>query len=195
MPPKKKPKLNVKKIEEDPEFISLQRVSMIAKDLARLIKQRNQYKALIAQLLDITDQSGTVVTLEPKNTETILNKITEWLHNIDSIKEKSSLLRDESLKTLRGVDVLDDDALKGAALILTETETRLAALEGIEHRFKRIVRYKSSTESIGKHTSSWLKRFFFQWSKTNKDLSDRSKLLNETLATLSMVKIVEDTSI
>ena len=127
--------------------------------------------------------------------ETILKKISEWLHNIDLIKEKSSLLRDESLKTLRGVDILDDDALKGAALILTETETRLAALEGIEHRFKRIVRYKSSTEAIGTHTSSWLKRFFFQWTRTNKDLSDRSKLLNETLATLSMVKLVEDTSI
>jgi len=195
MPPKKKAKYeNAKKIE-DPEIISLQRVSIIAKDLARLIKQRNQYKALITQLLDITDQSGTVVILEPKNTETILKKISEWLHNIDLIKEKSSLLRDGSLKTLRGVDVLDDDALKGAALILTETETRLAALEGIEHRFKRIVRYKSSTEPIGTHTSSWLKRFFFQWTKTNKDLSDRSKLLNETLATLSMVKLVKDRSI
>ena len=65
MPPKKKAKFVAKKIE-DPEIISLQRVSMIAKDLARLIKQRNQYKALITQLLDITDQSGTVVTLEPK---------------------------------------------------------------------------------------------------------------------------------
>lgn len=187
MPPKKKLKLEVKK--EDPEYLSLQKVSMIAKDLARLIKQRNQYKALIGQILDITEQRGTVVTLEPENTQQILKKILEWLQNIDSIKEKSSDLRDESLKTLRTVDVLDDDALKGAALILTETETRLAKIDGIEHRFRRIVRYKSSTETISKHTTSWLKRFFFQWAKTNKDLSDRSTLLNETLRTISMVNL------
>jgi len=194
MPPKKRAKLNVKQIE-DPEIISLRRVSDIAKSLALLIKQRNQYKALTSQLLDITEQRGTIVTLEPKNTENILKKILEWLHNIELIKEKSSLLRDESLKTLRGVDVLDDDALKGAALILTETETRLAFVDGIEHRFMRIVRYKSSVEPIEKHTSLWLKRFFLQWTKTNQDLRKRSLLLNKTLATISMVNIVKDTSI
>lgn len=171
---------------EDTEVVSLQQIAHIAKDLARLINLKNQYKALSKQILEITEQPDTVVTLTEENTTKIIQNIITWLKNINEIREHSSKTRNDALKTLRTIDVLDDDALKGAALILTESETRLATLEGIEHRFYRIVRYKSNTTPLEKHTTEWLKRFAAQWVKTNKTIQSRQQQFKEMITSLQM---------
>lgn len=108
------------------------------------------------------------------------------MQNINEIRKIDSNTRNDALNTLRTIDVLDDDALKGAALILTESETRLATLEGIEHRFYRVVRYKSTTKSIESHTKEWLKRFFVQWNNTNKTIQTRQQQFKELITSLKM---------
>jgi ABC-type antimicrobial peptide transport system ATPase subunit len=182
----KKRKREERQQREDTEVVALQKIAHIAKDLARLTNLKNQYKALVKQILEITEQPDTAVTLTEENTTQIIQNVTRWLQNINEIREASSNTRNEALKTLRTIDVLDDDALKGAALILTESETRLATLEGIEHRFYRIVRYTSTTTSIEKHTKEWLKRFLAQWAKTNKTIVTRQKQFKEMISSLRM---------
>jgi len=182
----KKRKRDERQQRVDTEVLALEKISHVAKDLARLTNLKNQYKALVKQILEITEQPDTVVTLTDENTTQIVQNITKWLQNINEIREASSNTRNEALKTLRTIDVLDDDALKGAALILTESETRLATLEGIEHRFYRVVRYKSTTTTIEKHTKEWLKRFLAQWAKTNKTIQSRQKQFKELIASLRM---------
>ena len=171
---------------EDIEVVTLQKIAHIAKDLARLTNLQNQYKALVKQILEITEQPNTAVTLTEENITQIIQNIITWLQNIDEIREAGCNTRNEALKTLRTIDVLDDDALKGAALILTESETRLATIGGIEHRFYRIVRYKSKTETIEKHTKEWLKRFFAQWDKTNKTIQSRQQQFQKLTTSLKM---------
>lgn len=156
-----------RKKREDPQVLTYKKIAHTSKNLAKLTEQTNQYKALVKQILEITEQPDMPVTLTEENIENIIKNIIKWLSSIDEIQVSSSKTRDEALITLRKLDVLDDDALKGAALILTESETRLAALEGILSRFARVVRHKTTTKTIESHTTEWLKRFFSQWVKTN----------------------------
>ena len=160
MPPKKKQKLEV----VPPDILAFMNASTLSNDIVKLKKQENQYKALLQQVFDMTDQSTVDHTKE--NTNNIMSAVILWLENIQNVKETTTNTRDEALKALRTVDVLDDEALKGAALILTETETRLAALDGIEHRWGRVVRYKETSKPMKIHSREWLERFFRQWDKT-----------------------------
>ena len=175
-----------RKKREDPQVLTYRKISHISTSLAKMTDQKNQYKALMKQILEITEQSDMAVTLTDENTENIIKNIKKWLSSIDEIQSTSGKTRDEALKTLRTVDVLDDDALKGAALILTESETRLAALEGVLSRFKRIVRYKSTTKHIELHTSEWLKRFFSQWTKTHAAITQGHVQFKELIESLNL---------
>ena len=78
------------------------------------------------------------------------------------------------------MDVLDNDALKGAALALTDAETQLAALLTIEHRWAKIVRQVEG-EDLKAHTQKWLKRWLVQWQKISQTKSQRVAQFQETL--------------
>jgi Ribonuclease G/E len=171
---------------EEPEVLTLKKIAHTAKELARAIGQINQYKALIKQILEITEQGSAVITLTDENTNNIIVQMETWMKNIQEIRVSSSNTRNEALAALRNIDVLDDDALKGAALILTESETRLAALEGLEHRFSRIVRYKTTTKPLGVHARDFLKRFLGQWVQTNKVIAERQGQFKELIVSLRM---------
>ena len=98
MPPKKKQKTKhsdkKRASYEDPEAIILNKLSLVVKDMARLTKQRNQFKALIKQIFEITEQPESVVTLTKDNQQNLINSICGWLNKIESIGKKSSETRD-----------------------------------------------------------------------------------------------------
>ena len=84
--------------------------------------------------------------------------------------------RDQALKALRGVDVLDDDALKSSAQYLTQSESTLDKLEHTLQKWAKIVRYESNTkDSLQHHTERWLTRWLRQWQKTTNLFQERIK--------------------
>jgi len=182
MPPKKKQKRTL-----PPSILAFMNISVLSKDIAKLKKQENQYKALLQQVFDMTDQPTVDHTEE--NITKITTAVILWLENIQKVKKTTTATRDEALKALRTVDVLDDEALKGAALILTETETRLAALDGIENRWGRVVRYKETSGPMKIHSREWLERFFSQWAKTH------TLVVEKLIAFRKVVKTINDTEI
>lgn len=185
MPPKKKQKREAL----HPSVIAFINVSVLSNDIAKLKKQENQYKALLKQVLEMTDQTTVEFDYTEENIKSIVNAVILWLENIQQVQETTSVTRDEALKALRTVDIMDDEALKGAALILTETETRLAALEGIEHRWGRVVRYKESSKPMKKHSREWLERFFRQWGKTHALVVEKFTSFRKIVQTINETEI------
>lgn len=191
MPPKRKlgSKISLqgkRPKREHPEVSAYQSISAITKDIAKIKKQEYQFLALIQQVFEMTDQVHINFIYSKENAQKVLDKSMEWLQILQEAKKSNSATRDESLKTLRSVDVLDDDALKGAALILTETETRLAAIEGVENRWQRIVRHTSKSKTIEEHTKEWFLRFWRQWDKTHTVLKERLAMFKEVLKTIDI---------
>ena len=70
--------------------------------------------------------------------------------------------------------------------MLTEEETRLAAIEGLESRWYRIVRYKNSPIGIEKHTQEWFTRFYRQFQKTSASIEDLSNKIREIIDQLTL---------
>lgn len=171
---------------EHPHVEVFTSISAITKDMAKIKKQEIQFKALLQQVFEMTDQVQINFVYSKENAVTVLDNSMKWLQTLQDAKESHSKTRDSSLKTLRDVDVLDDDALKGAALILTETETKLAAIEAIESRWKRIVRHTSTTKTIQDHTKNWFERFWRQWDKTDALIKERTARFKENLKKLDL---------
>ena len=186
MPPKKKQKLND---NTPPSIRAFMNVQILSNDIVKLKKQENQYKALLKQVFDMIDQPTVEITHTEENTKAIMENVISWLEGIEKVKKTTTATRDEALKALRTVDVLDDEALKGAALILTETETRLAALDGIEHRWGRIVRHKETSKSMKMHSSEWMERFFRQWNKTHTRVTEKITTFKKIIQTINETEI------
>ena len=137
-------------------------ISTICKSNAKLAKQKEDYYALLKQLSTIVEKEWT----GPEQATVIVQTVTDWIAKVLQQEQAIVESRNQSLQTMRQVDVLDNDALKSAAASLTEYEFQLSAHKNVITRFSRIVRYKDG--SLPTHTKQWLHRFFKQWKTTNK---------------------------
>ena len=186
MPPKRKLGAKISLAEkrpkrQHPEIEAYTSISALAKDIAKIKKQEFQYKALIQQVFEMTDQVHVNFVYSKENADVVLEKVMKWLQTLQEAHGLNLKTRDKAIETLRAVDVLDDDSLKGAAMILTETETKLAAIESIQNRWQRIVRHTSTAKTIQQHSKEYFLRFWRQWDKTNTVLHERITRFKEIL--------------
>jgi len=157
---------------------------MVANEIDKFKVQVNQYNALLKQVLEMTDQPSVEFVYTDDSAKNVMDAVMTWLESMQTAKQSTTTVRDEALQTLRTVDILDDEALKGAALLLTEAETRLVTLEGVEHRWGRIVRHTAKSSAISEHTREWFVRFWRQWSKTNHIIEDRIRQFKKIIKTI-----------
>lgn len=180
MPPKKRQKRN------PPEIEHYERLSFLAREMAKLKKQKYQFNMLLNQVYEIIGKKRDSASFSDEMMKTLFKELEEWCQDLSKAKDQSTAARDKAMKTIRKIEILDDDALKGAALMLSEEETRLAAIEGLEIRLYRIVRYKKSPVGIVKHTNDWLVRFLRQWKKTSSGIEDHDSKIKEIISQLSL---------
>lgn len=156
----------------------------LSKSNALLANKKEQYYALLRQICTIVEKDWNSV----EQAGEIRQYLTTWLENVLKQKENILSLRDEALKGIRSLDLLDTDALKSGAAELTERELQLQAFENVIDKFGKVVRYKGDDSSalVG-HTADWTSRFFTQWAKTNKQFNNNILQLRES------VKWLEDT--
>ena len=190
MPPKKKQKISNERQQRDhPKVEQWKAIATLASNITKYVQQQQQYTALLRQIAQLTEHEAAHpdnpwfspnFNYDTEKAKDIEQYIEEWLGDIidhhKAVKDKQS----NALITLRKVDVLDDEALKQAALTLTECETHIAALETTIHRWQKIVRFKSGPD-IQKHTQSWIKRWLSQWKKIDDILKKRVSQFLEVL--------------
>jgi|TARA_B110000858_G_scaffold145051_1_gene164719 hypothetical protein len=172
MPPKKK-----RKTTPSNHWSML---ASISKSNATLSQQKEQYYALLQQVCTIVEKEWT----GPEQSTIITKHVTDWINTVLQQQQSVLDLRNEALHSMRKTDVLEDDALKEAAAVLTEREFQLSAHKNVIDRFSRIVRYKEG--SLPQHTAHWLKRFFTQWKKTNKVFDQNILTLRESFEWLAV---------
>lgn len=180
MPPKKRQK------RSPPEIENYEKLSFLAREMAKFKKQKFQYNMLLKQIYELISKQRDSAEFSEETSQTLRKDVRAWFSDIEQAKKQSSGIRDKALKTLKTLDMTDDDALKGAALMLAEEETRLAAIEGLESRWYRIVRYKNSPIGIEKHTQEWFTRFYRQFQKTSASIEDLSNKIREIIDQLTL---------
>lgn len=187
MPPKKR-RLERRK-REHPKVEQWLAINSLAAGMAKLTQQEQQYIALLKQVSDLSAHESAhpekqwftpEFEFNDDSMQDIKGYIQQWLKEILEHKAIVERTRNDAIDQLRKVDVLDNDALKGAALTLTEAETQLAALQGIEHRWAKIVRQVEG-EDLEAHTQKWLNRWLAQWQKISQTMSQRVAQFQETL--------------
>ena len=176
MPPKKRRVEKKRKRREHPKVEAWSKIATLATQITKCTQQIVQYKALLKQIIDTTchDKECPENIWETQElSETLENDIKDYINNwLKDVLQNSSNIkqtRDDALKTLRTIDVLDDQALKAAALILAETEFQCEAMEQLIHKWNKIVRYNETT-TVQKHTDAWLIRWLKQWNHTRGQL-------------------------
>lgn len=182
MPPKAK-KRQAKEVEQ------WTAVSAIAASLAKISRQKHQFHALLKQVADVTahdylepEKPWCAKDFEFTDQSDIQGYVMGWLNTFLEELQKQRQGRDQALKALRGVDVLDDDALKSSAQYLTQSESTLDKLEHTLQKWAKIVRYESnSKDSLHNHTERWLTRWLRQWQKTTNIFRERIKQFQEAL--------------
>lgn len=194
MPPKRrallgKPKSLKRRKREQPIVEHWLQLSNIAQSVASATKQQQQYIALLLQISELTQHDAnapeTPWSVEKIDFEDVRNYILGWLDDFDENSTTSAKIRDTALQTLRASDTQDDDALKAAAVLLTEAECNIKSLENVTNRWQRIVRYKPNQKiSMREHTDTWLTRWLRQWETTN---VSKSQLVNQFRETLMFV--------
>lgn len=187
MPPKRRRVERRKR--EHPKVEQWMALNSLSAGMMKLTQQEQQYIALLKQVADISSHEAAHPEKQWFTPEFDFNQdsiaditgyITQWLKEILEHKAIVERARNDAIDQLRKVDVLDNDALKGAALSLTETETQLAALQTIEHRWAKIVRHVKG-EDLELHTQKWLKRWLAQWQKISQTIRQRVTQFQETL--------------
>ena len=178
-----------RKKRDHPKVENYLAMASLSSALAKITQQEQQFIALLKQVCEITEHDAahpekqwftpdfefhSAVIAE------ISSYIQQWLSEIVQKADDIQANRDQALSHLRQVDVLDNDALKGAALTLTEYETQYAVIQQIRGRWAKIVRHKPGTD-IQKHTQEWLKRWLAQWKKIHQTLTQRVSQLKEVL--------------
>ena len=187
MPPKKR-RLEPRKKREHPVVEKWVAISAVASSIAKLLKQRYQFLALLKQVAEITghdqlfpdEPQWASSDFELGDTSDIQSFISQWISSYLENHERLVNIRDKALKELREVDVLDDDVLKASASQLTEAEAKIAQLEHIGHKWQRVVRYENKG-SLQEHTDKWTTRWLRQWQKTQTLIDQRMKQFHETL--------------
>ena len=187
MPPKKR--RPTKRKREHPRVEQWLAINNLSAGMAKLTQQEQQYIALLKQVSDLSAHE----TAHPEkrwftpdfefnedSRQDITRYIQEWLKEILEHKAIVEQTRNDAIDQLRKVDVLDNDALKGAALTLTEAETQLSALQAIEHRWAKIVRQVEG-EDLEQHSQKWLKRWLAQWQQISQTMAQRVAQFQETL--------------
>ena len=169
----------------------------VAVSMAKCQQQREQFAALLRQVAELTEHEATQPE-KPWNTEHLVfddelakdihDYVLRWLAQLIEHRRQTDAIRTETMHTLRAVDVLDDDALKRAAQLLTETETKLVALQQVEHRWSRVVRFRADApgeHTLVEHTREWVMRWLGRWKKLQRTIDARitqfKKYLDEPL--------------
>ena len=187
MPPKRRRVARRKR--EHPKVEQWLALNSLAAGMAQLTRQEQQFIALLKQISDLSAHEAAhpekqwftpEFEFHNDSMQDILGYIQQWLKEILEHKASVERTRNDALDQLRKVDVLDNDALKNAALTLTEAETQLAALLTIEHRWAKIVRQVEG-QDLMVHTQKWLKRWLAQWHKISQTMSQRVAQFQETL--------------
>lgn len=182
MPPKPK-KRQAREVEQ------WTAVSAIAASLAKISRQKHQFHALLKQVAEVTahdylepEHPWCVNDFEFGDSANIQGYVMDWLNTFLEELQKHRDGRDKAIKALRGIDMLDDDALKSSAQHLTQSESTLDKLEHTLQKWAKIVRYESNTkDSLQHHTERWLTRWLRQWQKTTNLFQERIKQFQEAL--------------
>lgn len=191
MPPKRRGKPAKRQKREHPVVEHWLRLSTIAQSVASATKQQQQYIALLLQISELTQHDAnapeTPWSTDQIDFEDIRNYILGWLDDFDDNSLATVKIRDKALQTLRAAaDTQNDDALKAAAVLLTDAEFTIKSMENFTNRWQRIVRYKSNKKiSMREHTDTWLTRWLRQWETTNASKSQLVKQFRETLMFVS----------
>jgi hypothetical protein len=190
MPPKKKQKINTERQQRDHPIVEQWKaVATLASNITKYVQQQQQYIALLRQIAQLTEHEAANpenpwfspnFIYDDEKAKEIEQYIEEWLGDIIDHHKSVKNSQSNALGTLRKVDILDDEALKQAALTLTESETHITALEMIIHKWQKIVRFKNGPD-IQKHTQSWIKRWLSQWKKIDDILKKRVTQFLEVL--------------
>lgn len=187
MPPKRRRLARRKR--EHPKVEQWLALNSLAAGMAKLTQQEQQFIALLKQVSDLSAHEAAHpekqwftpdFEFNEDSMQDISTYIQQWLKEILEHKAIVERTRNDAIDQLRKVDVLDNDALKGAALSLTEAETQLAALQAIEHKWAKIVRQVEG-EDLQTHTQKWLKRWLAQWQKISQTIAQRVAQFQETL--------------
>jgi len=165
-------------------------LSNIAKAVAQETKQQHQYTALLMQVSEVTQHDSSVPdnkwSGEQVDFEDVRNYVLSWIDDYDENLRHMTLSCESALATLKNADSQDDDALKAAAVQLTEAEMNLKKLDTFNSRWQRIVRYKPSLKtSLRDHTDKWLTRWLRQWETTNRQKSHHVLQFHDALAAVS----------
>ena len=198
MPPKKRQK------REHPVVEHWTALSGISKNLAALCKQEQQFRALLKQIATLTNHDAFIKDLPSevppqspwkdnfKYSEPIAEQIKSyidwWIGTILEDLKESRKVRDKALKTLKKVDVLDDDALKGGACMLAEAETQTNSIDNNNKKWCKIVRFQQQPlENIKEHTLEWLQRWLSQWDFADKSIKKRVTQFKQTYAAVESI--------
>lgn len=165
-------------------------LSAVAREVAASTKQQKQYVALLLQISELTQHDSSVPdnpwTGDQVDFEDVRNYVLSFLDDFDENVRELTSVRDNALSALKSADTQDDEALKSAAVVLTEAEFNLKKLDTFTNRWVRIVRYKTSQKvSMREHTDKWLTRWLRQWESTNANKSHQVLQFRETLAAVS----------
>jgi hypothetical protein len=173
MPPKN---LKKRKRCEHPKIEAWTKIASTTTQIAKFTQQVVQYTALLKQIIDVTrhdkecpENTWELQILSETLEKDIYDYIQKWLEDLLQLSKDIIQTRDDALKKLRTIDVLDDQALKNAALVLAETEFQCGTIETTVHKWNKIVRH-SDKSSIIDHTQTWIRRWLKQWKQTNTQL-------------------------
>lgn len=178
MPPKKR-RLAPRK-RPPPKVEIWQAIQALASSMIKLTGQEEQYIALLRQVADLTEHEAVhpektwfhgAFVFDEDIAKDIHEYVLEWTRDIVARHEEVHQSCNASMETLRGVDVLDDEALKQAALSLTKSESKASTLDHLQSRWCRIVRFESG--NLVEHTQKWLTRWLTQWKKLHQTLDAR----------------------
>ena len=91
MPPKKRQKRN------PPEIEHYERLSFLAREMAKLKKQKFQFNMLLNQVYDIIGKKRDSASFSDEMMKTLLKEVEEWCQDLTKAKNQSTLARDKAM--------------------------------------------------------------------------------------------------
>lgn len=173
MPPKNQFPTKKRKRREHPTVEAWSNIATLAAKITKLTQQQVQFKLLLKQIIDLTqhdiehpENQWETKTDGETIPEDIQQYINEWLKMLAENNKNFVDARDKALQTFRNIDLLDDEALKRAAVTLAETEATIQQIEQLQNKWNRIVRL-TNNDDVLTHTEKWIHRFRKQWTQTH----------------------------
>ena len=193
MPPKKKQKRNHPVVEH---WTAL---AAISKNLAALCKQDQQFRALLKQIRTLTNHAAFVQT-QPSEiswgenfkyseafAEQITSFLTGWVERTLQEMEESRKVSNAALRTLKNIDVSNDDILKKGACLLAEAEVAATTVELVIKKWSQIVRCQQAPDKLKEHTLHWLQRWLSQWEFAHASICTRVGQFKDTYSALDSI--------